>query len=118
MLRLLTTTVAMSSVFFLTEAIAQENEFSLVWVSSQPEVTRTGAFMSVCIDPVAGLAVLKERASDIQWGAGSTQSPKNAASMFPYFSTPALVTADCLEEMLSEYRTMFGRDDLTVKSLN
>lgn len=118
MLRLITATVALSLVLFLTEAIAQENEFSLVWVSSQPEVTRTGAFMSVCIDPVAGLAVLKERANDIQWGAGSTQSPKNAASMFPYFSTPALVTADCLDEMLSMYRAMYGRDDLTVRELD
>lgn len=118
MLRLITATVALSSVLFLTEALTQENAFSLVWVSSQPEVTRTGAFMSVCVDPTAGVAVLKERASDIKWGSGSVHSPRAAAEMLPYFSTPALVTADCLEEMLSNYRTMYGRDDLLVRELN
>lgn len=118
MLKRIAGAIALSSAIIGSATVAQESEYFLVWISTEPEVTRTGAFMSVCIDSVEGIAILRELASDIRWGSGSNQTPNSAASMFPFFSTPALVTADCLEETLSEYQVMYGRDDLAVRELN
>lgn len=112
--------ISLSIVFCLLGASfagAQDAGYHIVHVEKSPLGKGTGAFASVCIDQAEGLIILQQRAGEWKWGSGVNQTISYSAETLPYFSTPILITSECLQKLTAQYEKYYGRNDLVVLDL-